>query len=976
MILIENFKLCLTLSIIGQLSGLSFNQPKFCPAATWNSLGTIFAAYDIIHGSPYSIFITTNNSIYVVAHAIPNIYIWLNSSVNLTMTITVPGLPLQSIFVQNDNELYVERGFLPTRNIEKWILNTNRSTVVMNNITPYPCYSIFIDIINNLYCSLDQRHTVVKNWLDDDDTTPMIVAGNGFPGSTSNTLTQPSGLFVDASLNLYVADFRNHRIQMFPQGELHGITVAGEKSINTTITLNYPTGVTMDGDGYLYIVDQGNHRIVRGGSTGFRCILGCTTIGLAANELSLPRDMAFDSNGNIYVADWSYRRIQKFSYSKTSCDPITNVSLITSSRSPSFNQPKFCPAAAWNPFGSTFSALNIIRGPPHSIFITTNNSIYVVVQAIPNIYIWLNSSVNLTMTITVPGLPLQSIFVQNDNELYVERVTLSKRNIEKWMLYTNTSTPVMNVITPCYSIFIDIINNVYCSHDQQHKVVKNWLDDDDTTPMIAAGNGFPGSTSNTLIQPSGLFVDATLNLYVADFGNHRIQMFAQGESHGITVTGATSINITTILNYPTGVTMDGDGYLYIVDSYNGRIVRGGSTGFRCIIGCITLSLAGNQLSGPRGMAFDSNGNIYVADSRNGRIQKFAYAKVSCNPITNVSLLTSSRSPSFNQPKFCPAATWNSFGAVFSAKNIISGTPNSIFITTNNSIYVLAQGTPNIYIWLNSSVNLTMAITVPGLPLQSIFVQNDNELYIERGTLNKRTIEKWILNTNRSTPVMDIVAPCYSIFIDIVNNLYCSLNQYHMIMKNWLDDDDTTPMIVAGTGFAGPTSNTLNSPYGVFVDATLNLYVADFGNHRIQMFPQGESQGITVVGATSINITIRLLYPTGVTMDGDGYLYIVDSYNGRLVRGGSTGFRCILGCITSGSESYKLKRPRHMAFDSDGNIYVVDEGNQRIQKFSYPKLSCEPMTTITRTTSIPVVSHSTKALAGYLIQCLTFLMLYI
>ncbi|CAF0817914.1 unnamed protein product [Adineta steineri] len=976
MILIENFKLCLTLSIIGQLSGLSFNQPKFCPAATWNSLGTIFAAYDIIHGSPYSIFITTNNSIYVVAHAIPNIYIWLNSSVNLTMTITVPGLPLQSIFVKNDNELYVERGFLPTRNIEKWILNTNRSTVVMNNITPYPCYSIFIDIINNLYCSLDQRHTVVKNWLDDDDTTPMIVVGNGFPGSTSNTLIQPSGLFVDASLNLYVADFGNHRIQMFPPGESHAITVAGATSLNITTSLNYPTGVTMDGDGYLYIVDSNKNRIVREGLNGFQCIIGCVASGLAANQLSGPRDMAFDSNGNIYVADSRNRRIQKFSYSKTSCDPITNVSLITSSRSPSFNQPKFCPVAAWNPFGSTFSALNIIRGPPHSIFITTNNSIYVVVQAISHIYIWLNNSVNPTITITEFSSSPKSIFVQNDNELYIERGTSLKRTIEKRILNTNSSTPVMDIAAPCYSIFIDILNYLYCSLDQRHTVVKNWLDDDDTTPMIVAGTGIPGPTPNTLIQPSGLFVDASLNLYVADFGNHRIQKFRSGESHGITVAGATSLNITTSLNYPTGITMDGDGYLYIVDQGNHRIVRKELNGFRCILGCTTFGSAANELSLPRDMAFDSYGNIYVADANNLQIQKFSYAKVSCNPITNVSLLTSSRSPWFNQPKFCPAATWNSFGAIFSAKNIISGTPDSIFITTNNSIYVVAQGTPNIYIWLNNSVNLTMAITVPGLPLQSIFVQNDNELYIERGTSNKRTIEKWILNTNSSTPVMDIAAPCYSIFIDILNYLYCSLNQYHIIMKNWLDDDDTTPMIVAGTGLSGSTSNTLNSPYGVFVDASLNLYVADYGNHRIQMFPPGESQGITVAGEQSINTTITLKNPTGVTMDGDGYLYIVDQGNHRIVRGGSTGFRCILGCITSGSESYKLKRPRGMAFDSYGNIYVADWGNQRIQKFSYPKLSCKPRTTITRTTNTPVVSHSTKALAGYLIQCLMFFMLYI
>ncbi|CAF1361399.1 unnamed protein product [Adineta steineri] len=285
MILIENFKLYLTLPIIGQLSGLSSNQPKFCPEATWNSSGTIFIANNTIKGYPDSIFITTNNSIYVVAQAIPQIYIWLNNSVNATIatTDTVP-FP-KTIFVQNDNELYIERGTLNKRTIEKWILNRNSSTP-----------------------------------LDDDDTTPIIVAGTGLSGPASNNLTLPSGLFVDASLNLYVADYGNHRVQMFPPGELHGITIAGDRSINTTISLNYPTGITMDGDGYLYIVDYYKRRIVRGKSNDFRCILGCTTTnGVAANQLLGPGHMAFDRYGNIYVVDRNNQRIQKFSYEKLSC---------------------------------------------------------------------------------------------------------------------------------------------------------------------------------------------------------------------------------------------------------------------------------------------------------------------------------------------------------------------------------------------------------------------------------------------------------------------------------------------------------------------------------------------------------------------------------------------------------------------------------------------------------------------------------
>ncbi|UJR19279.1 hypothetical protein I4U23_022408 [Adineta vaga] len=91
---------------------------------------------------------------------------------------------------------------------------------------------------------------VVKNWLDDDDTRLITVAGNGSQGSTLDALNSPCGIFVDINLNLYVADSLNHRIQMFSRGHLHGITIAGSTSVNTTIGLNHPKdleGVGMDG---------------------------------------------------------------------------------------------------------------------------------------------------------------------------------------------------------------------------------------------------------------------------------------------------------------------------------------------------------------------------------------------------------------------------------------------------------------------------------------------------------------------------------------------------------------------------------------------------------------------------------------------------------------------------------------------------------------------------------------------------------
>jgi DNA-binding beta-propeller fold protein YncE len=147
-------------------------------------------------------------------------------------------------------------------------------------------------------------------------------------------------------------------------------------------------------------------------------------------------------------------------------------------------------------------------------------------------------------------------------------------------------------------------------------------------------------------------------------------------------------------------------------------------------------------------------------------------------------------------------------------------------------------------------------------------------------------------------------------------------------------------IVAGTGSADSASNTLDNPRGIFVDINFNLYVADCGNDRIQLFQSGKLFGITIAGNSSLNTTITLNCPTGIILDADNYLYIVDSGNQRIIASGSNGFQCLVGCSgTSGSAANQLNNPWSISFDSYGNIFVTDQGNHRIQKFIFSINSC-------------------------------------
>jgi hypothetical protein len=189
-----------------------------------------------------------------------------------------------------------------------------------------------------------------------------------------------------------------------------------------------------------------------------------------------------------------------------------------------------------------------------------------------------------------------------------------------------------------------------------------------------------------------------------------------------------------------------------------------------------------------------------------------------------------------------------------------------------------------------------------------------------------------MGTNRFVTVMSVSSACWGLFVDINDNFYCSMYNHHRVVKRSLTDSVMTPIIVAGTGIEGSNLNQLSKPLGIFVDVNLDLYVTDCGNDRVQLFQSGQSNGVTVVGSQSPNPTISLDCPSGIVLDAQKYLFIVDSGNHRIVGSGPNGFRCLVGCYGQGSQSNQLSDPFTLSFDRSGNMFVTDELNHRIQKF--------------------------------------------
>ncbi|CAF4131525.1 unnamed protein product, partial [Adineta steineri] len=96
--------------------------------------------------------------------------------------------------------------------------------------------------------------------------------------------------------------------------------------------------------------------------------------------------------------------------------------------------------------------------------------------------------------------------------------------------------------------------------------------------------------------------------------------------------------------------------------------------------------------------------------------------------------------------------------------------------------------------------------------------------------------------------------------------------------------------------------------------------------------------------------ITLYCPTGIILDAEKYLFIVDNGNHRIVGSALNGFRCLVGCFGAGSQSNQLNYPFSFSFDSYGNMFVTHSLNHRIQKFQYLEESCGLTTTTAMTTA--------------------------
>jgi sugar lactone lactonase YvrE len=154
------------------------------------------------------------------------------------------------------------------------------------------------------------------------------VTPDGTISTISRDVNQPFGIAIDSTGNLFVADSHTHKIwKITPDGTTTRFAgngqqaFAGDGGPALQASLNSPVGVAIDKDGNLFVADTFNFRVrkitpggiistVAGG--GFQALDGPAT----ASSL-IPLDLAFDSDGNLFITDFLIYGVRKLSPSGT-----------------------------------------------------------------------------------------------------------------------------------------------------------------------------------------------------------------------------------------------------------------------------------------------------------------------------------------------------------------------------------------------------------------------------------------------------------------------------------------------------------------------------------------------------------------------------------------------------------------------------------------------------------------------------------
>ena len=170
-----------------------------------------------------------------------------------------------------------------------------------------------------------------------------------------------------------------------------------------------------------------------------------------------------------------------------------------------------------------------------------------------------------------------------------------------------------------------------------------------------------------------------------------------------------------------------------------------------------------------------------------------------------------------------------------------------------------------------------------------------------------------------------------IAFDTTNDFVWVIHGEHSQLKRYNAD---TGVLEATVGSQGDGAGQFDSPRGLAVDATGNVYVADTDNNRVQKLSPTGAHLVTIGDGTQGTGNNQLVLPLDVAADSAGNIYVADTENQRIQKFNSSGtYLATIGGPGAGDGQFgNFSSPGSLAIDASDRLYAADPANSRIQKF--------------------------------------------